>query len=118
MVEDGKLDLTLGIFKTMPDICREPFFRFSLMIARAAKDETQTRRTTWSALDGETLIALSTGHPDQQLIDKHLAKAGVKAKIKSVVNLLDTQIALVKPRKASPSFPHSGCRPVATARWW
>jgi hypothetical protein len=52
--------------------------------------------TTWSALDGEALISLSPGHPHQQLIDKHLLKAGVKTKTKSVVNLLDTQIALVE----------------------
>jgi hypothetical protein len=27
MVEAGKLDMSLGIFKTMPDVRREPFFR-------------------------------------------------------------------------------------------
>jgi hypothetical protein len=38
----------------MPDVRREPFFRFSLMVARAAKDEIQPRKTmTWSALDGK-----------------------------------------------------------------
>jgi LysR family transcriptional regulator, carnitine catabolism transcriptional activator len=82
MVEADKLDMCLGIFKAMPDIRREPFFRFSLMVARAAKDDTQPRKTTtWSALDGETLILLSPGHPHQQLIDKHLAKSGVKVQI-------------------------------------
>ena len=39
MVEAGKLDMSLGIFKAMPDVRREPFFRFSLMVARAAKDD-------------------------------------------------------------------------------
>jgi DNA-binding transcriptional LysR family regulator len=97
MVETGKLDMSLGIFKAMPDVRREPFFRFSLMVARAAKDDIQPRRTTtWSILDGETLISLSPGHPHQQLIDKHLAQAGVKVQIESIVNLLDTQIALVE----------------------
>jgi LysR family carnitine catabolism transcriptional activator len=114
MVETGKLDLSLGIFKAMPDVRREPFFRFSLMIARAAKDDTSPRSTTtWSALDGETLISLSSGHPHQQLIDKHLAKAGVKVKIKSVVNLLDTQIALVEAEEGIaiiPSFGMPACR--------
>jgi hypothetical protein len=43
------------------------------------KDDIPPRRTTtWSALDGETLISLSPGHPHEQLIDKHLAQAGVK----------------------------------------
>jgi LysR family carnitine catabolism transcriptional activator len=114
MVETGKLDMSLGIFKAMPDVRREPFFRFSLMVARAAKDDIQPRRTTtWSALDGETLIALSPGHPHQQLIDKHLAQAGVKVQIGSTVNLLDTQIALVEAEEGIaiiPSFGMPACR--------
>ena len=114
MVETGKLDMSLGIFKGMPDVRREPFFRFSLMVARAAKDDIQPRRTTtWSALDGETLISLSPGHPHQQLIDKHLAQAGVKVQIRSIVNLLDTQIALVEAEEGIaiiPSFGMPACR--------
>ena len=114
MVEAGKLDMSLGIFKAMPDIRREPFFRFSLMVARAAKDDIQPRKTTtWSALDGETLISLSPGHPHQQLIDKHLAQAGVKVQIGSIVNLLDTQIALVEAEEGIaiiPSFGMPACR--------
>jgi LysR family transcriptional regulator, carnitine catabolism transcriptional activator len=114
MVEAGKLDMSLGIFKAMPDVRREPFFRFSLMVARAAKDDIQPRRTTtWSALDGETLISLSPGHPHQQLIDKHIAQAGVKVQIGSLVNLLDTQIALVEAEEGIaiiPSFGMPACR--------
>ena len=113
-VETGKLDMSLGIFKAMPDVRREPFFRFSLMVARAAKDDVQPRRTTtWSALEGETLISLSPGHPHQQLIDKHLAQAGVKVQIGSIVNLLDTQIALVEAEEGIaiiPSFGMPACR--------
>src|ERR1700761_5898016 len=97
MVDSGKLDMSLGIFKAMPDVHREPFFRFSLMVARAAKEGIPPRRTTtWSALEGERVISLSPEHPHQQLIDRHLARAGVKVQIGSVVNLLDTQIALVE----------------------
>jgi DNA-binding transcriptional LysR family regulator len=114
MVEAGKLDLSLGIFKAMADVRREPFFRFSLMVARASKDDIPPRRTTtWSALDGETLISLSSGHPHQQLIDKHLARAGVKVQIGSIVNLLDTQIALVEAEEGIaviPSFGMPACR--------
>ena len=114
MVEGGKLDMSLGIFRAMPDVRREPFFRFSLMVARAAKDDLPARRTmTWSALDGETLISLSPGHPHQQLIDKHLAQAGVKVQTGSVVNLLDTQIALVEAEEGIaiiPSFGLPACR--------
>jgi LysR family carnitine catabolism transcriptional activator len=114
MVEAGKLDMSLGIFKAMPDVRREPFFRFSLMVARAAKDDTQRRRSmTWNALDGETLIALSPGHPHQQLINKHLAQAGVKTGNGPIVNLLDTQIALVEAEEGIaiiPSFGLPACR--------
>jgi DNA-binding transcriptional LysR family regulator len=70
------------------------------MVARAAKDDVQPRETTtWSALEGETLISLSAGHPHQQLIDRHLAKAGVRAQSGLIVNLLDTQIALVEAQE-------------------
>jgi LysR family transcriptional regulator, carnitine catabolism transcriptional activator len=114
MVESGKLDMSLGIFKAIPGVRREPFFRFSLMVARAAKDNAPPRRTApWRALDGETLISLSSGHPHQQLIDKHLAQAGVKVQIGSVVNLLDTQIALVEAEEGIaiiPSFGIPACR--------
>jgi DNA-binding transcriptional LysR family regulator len=114
MVEAGKLDMSLGIFKAMPDVRREPFFRFSLMVARPAKDEIQPRKTTtWAALEGETVISLSPGHPHQQLIDRHLAKAGVRVQSGLIVNLLDTQIALVEAQEGIaiiPSFGIPACR--------
>jgi LysR family transcriptional regulator, carnitine catabolism transcriptional activator len=114
MVENGRLDMSLGIFKAMAGVRRDPFFRFSLMVARAAKDNIQPRATTtWSALNGETLISLSSGHPHQELIDKHLAQAGINVQIGSVVNLLDTQIALVEAEEGVaviPSFGMPACR--------
>ncbi len=114
MVEAGRLDMSLGIFKAMAGVRREPFFRFSLMVARPARGDLPPRATTqWSTLSGETLISLSPGHPHQQLIDKHLAQAGVKAQIGSVVNLLDTQIALVEAEEGIaiiPSFGIPACR--------
>jgi LysR family carnitine catabolism transcriptional activator len=114
MVETGTLDMSLGIFKAIPGVRREPFFRFSLMVARAAKDNVPPRRTVrWRALDGETLISLSAGHPHQELIDKHLSQASVKVQVGSVVNLLDTQIALVEAEEGIaiiPSFGIPACR--------
>jgi DNA-binding transcriptional LysR family regulator len=84
------------------------------MVARAAQDDVQLRRaTTWSALEGETLISLSAAHPHQQLIDRHLAQGGVKVRIGSTVNLLDTQIALVEAEAGIaiiPSFGMPACR--------
>ena len=114
MVESGKLDMSLGIFKAIPGVRREPFFRFSLMVARAAKENVSPRRTVpWSALNGETVIALSPGHPHQELIEKHLAQARVTVQIGSVVNLLDTQIALAEAEEGIaiiPSFGMPACR--------
>lgn len=113
MVEGGQLDMSLGIFKHMAGLQREPFFRFSLMLARAGNDGTAPRTVTWSALEGETLVALSSGHPHQQLINKHLAQTGVKVRIGCTVNLLDTQIALVEAEEGSaiiPSFGLPACR--------
>jgi LysR family carnitine catabolism transcriptional activator len=114
MVETGTLDMSLGIFKAIPGVRRQPFFRFSLMVARAAKDNVPPRRTVrWRALDGETLISLSAGHPHQELIDKHLSQASVKVQVGSVVNLLDTQIALVEAEEGIaiiPSFGIPACR--------
>ncbi|MBC8024682.1 MAG: LysR family transcriptional regulator [Steroidobacteraceae bacterium] len=122
MVETGKLDMSIGIFKGMVGVRREPFFRFSLMVARAASNGMPPRATTsWAALDGETVISLSPGHPHQQLIDKHLLQAGVRVQIGSVVNLLDTQIALVEAEEGIaiiPSFGLPACRnrKVVTSR--
>jgi len=114
MVETGQLDMSLGIFRAIADMRREPFFRFSLMVARASRDDIPARKTTtWSALDGETLVSLSSGHPHQQLIDRHLAQAGVKVQVGSIVNLLDTQIALVEAEEGIaiiPSFGMPACR--------
>jgi len=62
MVEAGRLDMSLGIFKVMPGMRREP-------------------TTTWSSLEVERMIALSSNHPHQQLIDKQLAQPAVKAQL-------------------------------------
>ena len=98
----------------MAGVRREPFFRFSLMVALAAKDDMPPRATTaWNALDGERLITLSSGHPHQQLIDKRLAQAGVNVQLGATVNLLDTQIALVEAEEGIaiiPSFGMPACR--------
>ncbi len=122
MVEAGKLDMSIGIFKGMAGVRREPFFRFSLLVARAAGGGMPPRATTsWSALDGEMLVSLSSGHPHQQLIDKHLAQANVRVQIAAVVNLLDTQLALVEAEEGIaviPSFGLPACRnrKVVTSR--
>jgi LysR family carnitine catabolism transcriptional activator len=113
-VEAGKLDMGLGIFKSVPGVRRMPFFRFSLMVIRADKDGTLRRAsTTWSALNGQTLISLPPNYPHQQLIDEHLAKNRVVWQRGVVVNFLDTQIALVEADEGIaiiPSFGLPACR--------
>jgi LysR family carnitine catabolism transcriptional activator len=113
-VEAGKLDMGLGIFDSVPGVRRTPFFRFSLMVIRADKDGALHRAsTTWSALNGQTLISLPPTNPHQQLIDKQLAKTGVVWQRGVVVNFLDTQIALVEADEGIaiiPSFGQPVCR--------
>jgi LysR family carnitine catabolism transcriptional activator len=113
-VEAGKLDMGLGILKSVPGIRRVPFFRFSLMLIRAHREGVAHRAsTTWSTLNGQTLISLPSSYPHQQLIDEHLAKNQVKWQRGVVVNFLDTQIALVEADEGIaiiPSFGLPACR--------
>jgi DNA-binding transcriptional LysR family regulator len=115
LVEEGKLDMSLGaFFKPAPGIRRTPLFRFSLMVIRpdsgAALRRTSTR---WSALKGEPLISLVPDNLVQQFIDKHLARAGVSAQRRAVFNHLDTLIAMVEAGEGVaviPSFVLPACR--------
>jgi LysR family transcriptional regulator, carnitine catabolism transcriptional activator len=113
-VEAGKLDMGLGIFKSVPGVRRTPFFRFSLAVIRPGKDGAiHPPSTAWSALNGQTLISLPPRYPHQQLIDEHLTKTGVRWQRGVVVNFLDTQIALVEAAEGIaiiPSFGLPVCR--------
>lgn len=114
MVEASKLDMGLGIFSKAPDIWRTPFFRFSLMVIRPDNDPAPRRAsTTWSALKGETLISMPSTNSLQQLVDKHLARAGIVSNDTIVLNSLDTQIAMVEAGEGIaviPSFGLPACR--------
>jgi LysR family transcriptional regulator, carnitine catabolism transcriptional activator len=113
MVESGKLDMGLGVFGPTPGIRRTPFFRFSLMIIRADSDSAAHRAsTTWSSLQGEDMISLPHGSPIQKMVDKHLTKAGVVCRIAAVVNLLDTQIAMVEAGEGIAVIPAFGLAAV------
>jgi LysR family transcriptional regulator, carnitine catabolism transcriptional activator len=110
-LEAGKLDMALGIFwfKSVPGFHRTALFRFSLMVIRADKIGAPYRAsTTWSALNGQTLISLPTTVPHQQIINKYLAKTGAVYKRGAVVNLLDTQIALVEADEGIAIIPSYG----------
>jgi LysR family transcriptional regulator, carnitine catabolism transcriptional activator len=115
-LEAGKLDMALGIFwfKNVPGFRRTALFRFSLMAIRADKIGAPHRASTaWSALNGQTLISMAPTNPYQQIINKHLAKTGAICQRGAVVNLLDTQIALVEADEGIaiiPSFGVPVCR--------
>jgi DNA-binding transcriptional LysR family regulator len=97
MVQDGKLDMGLGIFGPAAGIRRVLFLRFPLMVIRPEKDRELKRGSiTWSALKGERFISLPASSPIQQLVDRHVSQAGIALAQKVPVNLLDTQIAMVE----------------------
>ncbi len=113
-VQTGNLDMGLGIFRSAPGIRRTPFFRFSLMVIRPDNDPALRRAsTTWSALKRERLIFLPSTSPLQQLVDKHLAQAGIVSQANIVVTSLDLQIAMVEAEEGIaviPSFGLPACR--------
>jgi DNA-binding transcriptional LysR family regulator len=113
-VQTGNLDMGLGIFRSAPGIRRTPFFRFSLMVIRPDNDPALRRAsTTWSALKRERLIFLPPTSPLQQLVDKHLAQAGIVSQANIVVTSLDLQIAMVEAEEGIaviPSFGLPACR--------
>lgn len=110
----GKLDLGLGIFGKIPDVRGVPFFRFSLMVLRAHKNADFNRVSTkWAALNGESLISLTTDYPFQELIDMQLTKSGITCQRTQTVRQLDTQIGLVEAGEGIaiiPSFGLPACR--------
>jgi LysR family carnitine catabolism transcriptional activator len=109
-VEAGTLDMGLGVFlKHLPGVRRTPLFRFSLVVIRPDNDPAFRRATTtWSALKGEKLITLPPSLPIQQLIDKHLARAGVAPQPSLVLNYLNTQVAMVEAGEGVAIIPSYG----------
>jgi DNA-binding transcriptional LysR family regulator len=96
-VQAGALDVGFGYFKSAPGISRTRFFRFPLMVIHPESDTAPRRGSmTWSALKGERLILQAPPAPLRQLIDGHLARAGVASRSAMEVNRLDTLIALVE----------------------
>jgi DNA-binding transcriptional LysR family regulator len=109
-VQSGALDMGMGVFfKHVPGVKRIPLFRFSLMVIRSDNRHRSPRApTTWSALKGEKLISLPPSIPLQQLVDRHLAKAGVVYQPELVVNYLNTQIAMVEAGQGIAIIPSYG----------
>jgi DNA-binding transcriptional LysR family regulator len=96
-IQAGSLDIGFGFFKSAPGISRTRFFRFPLMVIHPESGTAPRRSSmTWSALRGERLILQAPPAPLRQLIDEHLANAGVDAQSAMEVNRLETLIALVE----------------------
>ncbi|HXW92256.1 MAG TPA: LysR family transcriptional regulator [Terriglobales bacterium] len=109
-VESGTLDMGLGVFlRHLSGVRRTPLFRFSLVVLRPDNDPAFRRATTtWSALKGEKLISLPPSLPLQQLIDRHLARAGVADQPSLVLNYLNTQVAMVEAGEGVAIIPSYG----------
>jgi len=115
MVESGKLDMCLRVlYKPVPGLRRTPLFRFCLMVVRADNDPAFRRAsTTWSALKGENLISLVPTNEIQQLVNKHLAQAGIAVQPNGVIHYIDTLLAMVEAGEGSgivPSWALAACR--------
>jgi LysR family transcriptional regulator, carnitine catabolism transcriptional activator len=115
MVESGKVDVGLRVlYKSVPGLRRTPLFRFCLMVVRADNDPAFRRAsTTWSALKGEKLVSLVPTNEIQQLINKHLAQAGVGVQPAGVIHYIDTLLAMVEAGEGSgivPSWALAACR--------
>jgi DNA-binding transcriptional LysR family regulator len=108
-LQAGQLDIGVGLFKSVPGVLRRPLFGSSLALIRARRrGAIGGTDVPWSALDGETLIALSPESPHQQVIDRQLAKSRIRFEISCVANLLETQVALVEADEGVAVIPSFG----------
>jgi DNA-binding transcriptional LysR family regulator len=72
--------------------------------------------TARSALKGEKLVSMPPSLPMQQLVDEHLAKAGVVYQPNLTVNYLHTQIAMVEAGEgAAIMIRYGGRKPPRVA---
>jgi LysR family carnitine catabolism transcriptional activator len=108
-LQAGQLDIGVGLFKSVPGVRRVPLFRFSLALIRARRGGAAGGNDVpWSALKGETLIALDPSSPHQQVIDRQLARSRVRFEIGCIANLLETQVALVEADEGVAVIPSFG----------
>jgi LysR family transcriptional regulator, carnitine catabolism transcriptional activator len=99
----------LGFYPRVSRVFARPFFRFNLMVIRPESALSSAGTSvTWSTLKREKLIALPAASPLQQLIDRHLARAGVVSRRAFVLNSLETQIAMVSAGHGAAVIPSLG----------
>ena len=96
-VEAGKLDVGLGVFFShLRGVRRTPLFRFSFFVIRPADGHAPRRATSWASLKRETLISQDPTYPIQQVIDKHLVRAGVVQRPAMALSTLFTVLGMVE----------------------
>src|SRR5580692_10784910 len=68
-VQNGDLDMGVGIFKNSPGARRRPFFRFELMMIFPDQGAVIKKAATrWSSVNGQSLISLTKDYPHQLTI--------------------------------------------------
>jgi LysR family transcriptional regulator, carnitine catabolism transcriptional activator len=96
-IEAGTLDVGLGVFFAhLRGVRRTALFPFTFSLIRPADGHAPRRPTTWASLKRETLISLDPAYPMQQVIDKHLARAGVVQRPALVLSTLSTVLGWVE----------------------
>jgi DNA-binding transcriptional LysR family regulator len=96
-IEAGTLDIGLGVFFAhLRGIRRTALFPFTFSLIRPADGRVPQRPTTWASLKRETLISLDPAYPMQQVIDRHLARAGVVQRPALVLSTLTTVLGWVE----------------------
>jgi LysR family carnitine catabolism transcriptional activator len=113
-VRAGSLDMGIGSFaRPASGVSHTLFFRFALMVIRPNSESAPRRAsTTWSALNGESLI-LPSLESVRSLIEKHLVHAGVSIQSTMVLNHLDTIVGMVGAGQGTaivPSYAQPACQ--------
>lgn len=113
-VRAGTLDVGVGSFaRRAAGVRHTLFFRFALIVIRPDVESAPRRAsTTWSALDGESLI-LPSLESVRSLIEAHLSQAGVSARSTMVLNRLDTIVGMVEAGQGTaivPSYAQPACQ--------
>lgn len=122
MTLSGQIDVGLGCFlEPVPGVRRVPLYRFSLMlIERAPGKQVQPQWMAWSEVRERCLIGLPPENPIQQLIDRHLQRAGRRTPPDMVFSYLETQIGMVAAGAGSavvPTFTIPACRACGLAMY-
>jgi LysR family transcriptional regulator, carnitine catabolism transcriptional activator len=108
-IEAGKLDIGFGVFFAhLRGIRRTVLFRSSFAVIRPGDGHIRRRATPWASLRRETLVSLDPSYPLQQVIDKHLARAGVVQHPALALSSLTTVIGMVEAGHGVAIIPSYG----------